>query len=58
MKEKSIADAVLPVVVDTLPGREMKTSYIEKKIFNSPRTNKGLHMLSPSHIKKIKELPY
>ena len=50
MKEKSIADAVLPVVVDTLPGREMKTSYIEKKIFNSPRTNKGLHMLSPSTV--------
>lgn len=52
------ANAVLPVVGTTMPGREMRTSWIEKKIFNSPRTNKGLHMLSPAHIRAIKELPY
>ncbi len=59
MKEgKKITGIVLPVVVDTLPGREMKTSYIEKKIFHSPRTNKGFHLLSPSHIKRMKKLPF
>lgn len=57
-KKESGSDIVLPVVVDTLPGREMRTSYIENKIFNSPRINKGLHLLSPSHIKKLNKLPF
>lgn len=49
---------VLPIISDTLPGREMKTSYIETKIFHSPKTDKGFHLLSPSHIKRMKKLPF
>ena len=49
---------VLPIISDTLPGREMKTSYIEKKIFHSPKTDKGFHLLSPTHIKRMKKLPF
>lgn len=45
---------VLPIISDTLPGREMKTSYIEKKIFHSPKQTRGFHLLSPSHIKRMK----
>lgn len=48
----------LPVVIDTLPGREMRTSFIEKKIFNSSRINKGLHLLSPAHVKRMMRLPF
>lgn len=51
-------NVVLPVVVVTMPGRERKTSYIEKKTFSSPRVNKGLHLLSPAHIRAMKKLPF
>lgn len=52
------AGVVLPVVVDTLPGRNMETSYIEKKIYKSSRTNKKPHLLSSVHINQIEKLPY
>lgn len=58
MTEEKQVGVVLPVVVDTLPGRNMKTSYIEKKIYKSPRTNKKPHLLSSAHINRIKKLPY
>ncbi len=49
---------VLPVVVDTLPGRDMKVSYIEKKTYKLFRTNKRPHLLSSTHIDTMRKLPY
>ena len=49
---------VLPVVVDTLPGRGMRASYIEKKTYKSFRTNKRPHLLSSTHIDNMRKLPY
>ncbi len=58
MKGEGQPGVVLPVVVDTLPGRDMRASYIEVKTYRSPGTNKRLHLLSSAHIEKMKKLPY
>lgn len=58
MKGEGQAGIVLPVVVDTLPGRDMKASYIEKKTHKSFRTNKRPHLFSSTHIDHMRKLPY
>lgn len=58
MKGEGQAGIVLPVVVDTLPGRDLRASYMEKKTYRSPGTNKRSHLFSSAHIDKIKKLPY
>lgn len=47
-----------PVIVDTLPGRDMRTSHIERDNHDSPKTPHRQHLLSPSHQRKMKDLPY
>ncbi len=49
---------VLPVAVITMNGRETKTSYMEKILFKSMSINKEMYMLSPTHIKAMKKLPF
>lgn len=49
---------VLPVVIDTMPARDMEIPYIEGQIYNTRKTNKKPHLLSPTHINKRKELPF
>lgn len=58
MREDGQTDIVLPVVVDTLPGRDMKVSYIEKNTYKSFWTNKRPHLLSAMHIDSMRKLPY
>ncbi len=58
MKGEGKPGVVLPVVVDTLPGRDMRVSYIEEKTYKSPGTNKRLHLSSSAHIEKMKKLPF
>lgn len=58
MEEKRRPGVVLPVVVDTMPGRDMKISEIEERIHKSPRTNKRPHLLSPMHRDKMQKLPF
>ena len=54
-KEKS---PDLPMVVDIISGRNMITSYIEKKTYYSWRTNVKQHLLSPIHLDEMKKLPF
>lgn len=58
MKGEGMPGVVLPVVVDTLPGRDMRASYIEEKTYKSPGTNKRLYLSSAAHIEKLKILLY
>lgn len=58
MEGERKSGVVLPVVVDTLPGRDMKISDIEEKIHKSPRTNKRPHLLSSAHKDKMRKLPF
>lgn len=48
----------LPVVVDILPGREMKLSPIVKCNYDTFNSFRIPHLLSPEHKYMMKELPY
>ncbi len=59
MKEqKKDYGVILPVVVDTLPGRDLRTSFMDDKIYNDPKSNKRPHLLSSVHMGEIEELPF
>ena len=48
----------LPVVIDTLPGRDMRVSFIEMENHDGPKSFQRSHLLSPTHKRKMKTLPY
>ncbi|UWP59071.1 hypothetical protein [Ruminococcus gauvreauii] len=57
-KKAKLGGVVLPVVIDTLPGREMRISYIDRRNYYDPKSNQRPYLLSPEHLDKMKELPY
>lgn len=48
----------LPVVLDTLEARNLRTSHIERENHDGPFTGHRQHLLSPWHQRRMKELPY
>lgn len=57
-EQKNDYSVVLPVVVDTLPGRNMRTCYVDDRIYNEPKSNKRPHLLSSVHMDEMEELPF
>lgn len=47
-----------PAIIDTLEARHLRTSHIERENHGSPKTPHRQHLLSPSHQRKMRELPY
>lgn len=48
----------LPVVVDTMPGRELRTTEIDQEIYAESTGFYGVYPNSPAGDKKDIELPY
>lgn len=49
---------VLPIVVDTLNGRDMRISPIVMSNYDSLSSPRSSHLLSPENQRKLKELPF
>lgn len=57
-KIKEDGRKALPVIVDTLEARDMRTSWIEWQNHDGPLTPHRQHLLSPHHQRKMLDLPY
>lgn len=57
-RQQEIKSVPLNIVVDTLPGRSMRTSTIYKNHYNSLNSLRLPHLLSPEHEQEMLELPY
>lgn len=56
--EQNRAGTVLPVRIDTFPGRNMKIPDLIMKNFDTPKIGGKPYLLSPAHMDKMKKLPF
>lgn len=56
--KKKTAGKPLPLVIDTMPGRKLRVSAIDRQIHSGTEGIRDPHPLSPAVEKSLKDLPY
>lgn len=57
-QKKEMSGKPLPLIVDTMPGRELRLTYLDQRLYSGNERFRAPHPLSPTSEKNWKDLPY
>ena len=57
-KSKKDYGVILPLEQSDFSGRHLRTSFMDDKIYEDPKSNKRPHILSSIHMNSTEDLPF
>lgn len=58
IRQKDMTGRPLPLITDTMPGRELRLTYLDQRLYSGNERFHAPHPLSPMYGKNWKDLPY